>query len=302
MKIKQKKEKPGFFKRSKRRVTIKVGTHKKVTLLLWLLLIGSLSFGIYKNFTAIDHHTVHEKEIVEEKLLDTNRIESFVESFAKEYYAWQQDQKELDNRSKQLENYLTEDLQQLNAEMIRSDIPTASVVRDVQIWQVAAIDDETYDVLFSVTQQLTENKKNTAVSSTYTVSVHVDSNGNMVIVKNPTVNSQPQKSTYKPKQAENDGSVDAATTDEITEFLETFYKLYPSATEQELAYYIRDNALSAINKDYVFVELVDPVYAKTDESIRVILTVKYLDKETNATQLSQFDLTLVKQGNWQIVK
>ena len=41
---------------------MKVGTHKKTVIALWLVLIASVSFGVYKNFTAIDMHTVHEKK------------------------------------------------------------------------------------------------------------------------------------------------------------------------------------------------------------------------------------------------
>lgn len=39
------------------------------------------------------------------------------------------------------------------------------------------------------------------------------------------------KSKYAPKKVESDGTVDTATTEEITEFLETFFTLYPKATE-----------------------------------------------------------------------
>lgn len=42
--------------------TVKVGTHKKTVIALWVVLIASVSFGVYKNFTAIDQHTTHEKK------------------------------------------------------------------------------------------------------------------------------------------------------------------------------------------------------------------------------------------------
>ena len=45
---------------------------------LWAVLIVSVSFGVYKNFTAIDMHTVHEKETVQLRLNDTDGIENFV--------------------------------------------------------------------------------------------------------------------------------------------------------------------------------------------------------------------------------
>ena len=44
--------------------TVKVGTHKKTVIALWVVLIASVSFGAYKNFTAIDQHTTHEKETI----------------------------------------------------------------------------------------------------------------------------------------------------------------------------------------------------------------------------------------------
>ena len=79
-----------MFKKSKKQTenvkgkkvrTVKVGTHKKTVIALWVVLIASVSFGVYKNFTAIDQHTTHEKEIIELRLQDTNGIENFVKNF-----------------------------------------------------------------------------------------------------------------------------------------------------------------------------------------------------------------------------
>ena len=39
--------------------TVKVGIYKKTVIALWVVLIASVSFGVYKNFTAIDQHTTH---------------------------------------------------------------------------------------------------------------------------------------------------------------------------------------------------------------------------------------------------
>ena len=208
MKIKiERAEKQPKSNKQKKRPTINVGTHKKLTLVFWFLLISSVTFGIYKNFTAIDRHTVHEKEVIETKIVDTNRIESFVTAFAIDYYTWQQDQAAIDRRNEQLKSYLTEELQQLNLEMVRSDIPTSSTVQRVQIWSVIQSDDNEYDVLFSVDQQITEDKKKRTITSTYSVQVYMDKDGNLVITKNPTMDSQPPKSSYQPKPLESDGTV-----------------------------------------------------------------------------------------------
>lgn len=302
MKIKiERKEKPQKAKKQKKAPTIKVGTHKKLTIALWVLLIGSVSFGVYKNFTAIDRHTIHEKEIIEQRIVDTNNVESFVETFANEYFSWQQSQDSIDSRNERLKEYFTEELQQLNAEMVRVDIPTSSVVRNVQIWRVSQSSENDFEVIFSVGQQLTEGEEKTNIVSTYNVLVHVDKAGNMVVTKNPTMDSQPQKSSYEPKQIESDGTVDAEKSEEITSFLETFFKLYPSANEKELAYYASNHALPVVQKNYVFAELVNPVYTMNDNQVNVIVTVKYLDRETKTIQLSQYELTLEKKENWKII-
>lgn len=73
----KKKEKP--IKEKKIR-TMKVGTHKKSVIALWVVLIASVSFGVYKNFTAIDQHTMHEIETIQLRLNDTNGIENFVKT------------------------------------------------------------------------------------------------------------------------------------------------------------------------------------------------------------------------------
>ena len=83
----KKKEKTEKAPKNKKVRTMKVGTHKKSVLLLWAVLLASTSFGVYKNFTAIDTHTVHEKEIIQLRLNDTNGIENFVKNFAKAYYS-----------------------------------------------------------------------------------------------------------------------------------------------------------------------------------------------------------------------
>lgn len=56
----------------------------------------------------------------------------------------------------------------------------------------------------------------------------------MVIVQNPTLAPAIEKSDYEPKTPEADASVDADTVNDATAFLETFFKLYPTATEKNL--------------------------------------------------------------------
>lgn len=101
--------------------TVKVGTHKKTVIALWVVLVASVSFGVYKNFTAIDQHTTHEKEIIELRLQDTNGIENFVKNFAKSYYTWDNSKEAIEARTQAISGYLTKELQDLNVDTIRTD-------------------------------------------------------------------------------------------------------------------------------------------------------------------------------------
>ena len=250
----------------------------------------------------IDMHTVHEKEVIEQRIVDTNKIENFVKAFAKSYYSWSNTQESIEKRTAAINQYLTKSLQDLNVDTVRMDIPTSSTVTDVKIWEVEAAGMNDFTVVYSVDQTVTEGETTIGYTSAYMVVVHVDGDGNLVITQNPTISSIPTKSGYEPKTKESDGTVDAATTEEVTEFLETFFKLYPTATEKELAYYVSGNVLEPVNCEYVFSELVNPIFTQDGEQVKVSVSVKYLDQRTKATQISQFDLTLEKDSNWKIVK
>lgn len=279
-----------------------LGPRKKSVIILWIVLIGSLAFGVYKNFTAIDRHTIHEKKIIETKIVDTNAIESFTKNFVKDYYTWQNEKDSIEQRTEKINDYLTEELQALNTDTVRADIPTSSSVSDINIWLVSQENENTYAVVYSVEQKVTEDKNSEWIRSTYRTLLHQDNVGNLVITQNPTLWSIPKKSDYEPQQPESNGTVDSNTVQEVTEFLETFFAFYPTATDKELAYYVQNNALPPIGKDYLFSELVNPVFQTVDHQIKVWVTVKYLDETTKAMHFPQYELTLEKDTNWRIIK
>ena len=302
MRWKKKKQTENIKETKEKKVkTLKVGTHKKSVIALWAVLIVSVSFGVYKNFTAIDMHTVHEKETVQLRLNDTNGIENFVKNFCKTYYTWNNNKETLEKRTASINGYLTEELQVLNADTIRTDIPTSSTVSDVLIWSVEQSGNDEYEVLYEVIQNIKEGDQTRSVRSSYMVTVHVDTKGNMIIVQNPTLAPMMETSDYEPKAVENDSQVEADTVSDVTAFLETFFKLYPTATEKELAYYVSGNVLEPIGRDYLYSELVNPVFTKDGDNVKVKVDVKFLDNQTKATQVSQYELVLHKDSNWKIV-
>lgn len=209
--------KKNIIAKSKPRVLL-IGTRRPLVIMLWALFICAFAFAVYKNFTAMDMHTVHETTVVQEEVTDTNAIESFVTNFAKVYYSWEQSAASIEQRTENLEYYLTDELQALSADTVRSDVPVSSVVQDVQIWSVEQTEDKVYKVVYSVSQKVVNGEDSSLVTSVYAVSVYVDDVGDLVIIQNPTITGKPAKSDYAPKAAEPDGTVSAQETDEITDF------------------------------------------------------------------------------------
>ena len=267
-------------KQKKPRV-LSIGTRRPVVIALWALLICAFAFAVYKDFTAVDTHTVHETTVVQEEVTDTNAIESFVTNFAKVYYSWEQSADSIERRTENLKYYLTDELQALTADTVRSDVPTASTVQDVQIWSVEEIGDKVYKIVYSVSQNVINGEESSVITSVCEVSMYVDDTGDMVIIQSPTITGKPQKSGYVPKAAEPNGTVSAQESTEITEFLTTFFTLYPAATEQELSYYVSDGVLPVIgNESYVFAGLMNPVFSKSGDTVTADVAVTLYLKST----------------------
>ena len=232
-------------------------SRKPAVIVLWLLFICGFVFAVYKNFTAIDTHTVHEKEIVERRVEDTSGVEAFVRNFAKTYYSWSSNKDSVAQRTDALTGYLTEDLQRLTTDTVKSDVAVSSSVQDVQIWSVEQSGGENdFAVVFTVAQTISDGKKKDTVSSVYKTAVHKDENGDMVITQAPTITGKPAKSAYTPKAAEPDGTISAAESEDIADFLITFFTLYPTATEKELSYYVSGDSMPSVKcVDYTFSQL-----------------------------------------------
>ena len=74
---------------------------------------------------------------------------------------------------------------------------------------------------------------------------------------------------------------------------------------EELPDYLLDDldsfVLAPVSGDYVFSELVNPVFTKDGDNLKVSVPVKYLDNKSKMTQISQYELVLHKDNNWKIV-
>lgn len=282
-----------------------IGLRKKTTSILWVFLFGSLLFGVYKNFTAIDQHTIHEEKIVKTKINDTNLISSYVKDFVQVFYSWEPTKEGLESRTERLKKYLPEDLQQLNQEMIRTDIPTKSFVKGIKIWNIKQLNANDYSVMYSVIQEIEESNgeetQKKDVESAFSVQVKTDGDSKLVIRSNPVMASLPEKLVAESKPLQDDMTVTQKTKDEIQVFLNTFFKVYPTAKKTELLYYVTNENIKEINKGYVFSEIKQINYFKAIDGEKVKVVAVYLDRDTKAVMPFTYSLSLKKtEKNWVI--
>ena len=79
-----------------------------------------------------------------------------------------------------------------------------------------------------------------------------------------------------------------------------YYGMIFRAT-QSVELFCAYNVIEPIGRDYLYSELVNPVFTKDGDNVKVKVAVKFLDNQTKATQVSQYELVLQKDSNWKIV-
>ena len=60
----------------------------------------------------------------------------------------------IEARTQAISGYLTKELQDLNVDTIRTDIPTSSTVTDVIVWSIEQLGTDTFSATYEVDQQI----------------------------------------------------------------------------------------------------------------------------------------------------
>lgn len=263
----------------------------------WGLLAVSFAFAVYKNFTAIDRETVYEKKTVVERVENYSGIESFTENFARLYFSYSTDSEEQMKWKSELEDYMQKPLLDMNAGS-RELLNTVTVSK-VQLWSVKPLTESNTD--FRVIYTVTQETKNIEETSAWMMDVHTE-NGSYVVTKNPAVTNMPGKSGYETERLKASDSLETEDREKIQEFLNTFYKIYPKATEKELVYYVKDKSVKPIGKDYKLESIDNLTIQKTGKGeYTVSCSVKYLDNILGMSVLNQYELQLASQEDGELI-
>lgn len=271
----------------------------------WCVLLVSLAFAVYKNFTAVNTVTIHEKETVVEKVENYSGIESFTSNFVRTYFTYSTDSKVQASRKERLASYMQESLVEAN----QGDTYAVGNIKvtGVQIWSVEPLNEENQDfrVLFTVSLQREVEEsgetKNISERTAFSVNIHTES-GEYVVTKNPTVTHIPEKSGYEEEYLKPSELLEAKDRETVETFLNTFFRVYPGASEKELAYYVKDADVKPIGKDYELLSIDNLAIQKVGEQkYSVECYVSYMDNLIGVGVMNQYQLSLAAQEDGELI-
>lgn len=283
----------------KEQKTLVMGLHRKRNVFLWCLLLCSLSFAVYKNFTAVDVRTIEKTTVEKQTIVDYAGIDLFVEDFAKAYHTFGADTQANQIRSGELLKYMAEDkIQLMNANLEQTQ--SVSTVDSVTVYAVEPTEKEHfYDVSYFVNLTVNEQK----IVEHYKVRVYKDHN-HYLVTGLPQITKGMDKANYKPKEEVNSVDLKGGEKEEVEDFLETFFKIYPSADKSELLRYAKKGVLEPIvGTEYVFSSLEDVKYLKQNgKQVELLATVRFVNSKTNQALTSEYDFLLERASTgYQIV-
>ena len=147
--------------------------------------------------------------------------------------------------------------------MVRADIPTSSKVNSVKILNVEK-KSKWFVVSFLVDQEIVEEKK-LYKKKQHTEFLFLKIDLNCIVTSLPTMISKPVKANYKTKQFTDDSMIKEKNKEEIEEFLEVLFKLYPTASKKRTRILCKKDVLEPIYKNLKFVEISSINYQKKDK-------------------------------------
>ncbi len=59
--------------------------------------------------------------------------------------------------------------------------------------------------------------------------------------------------------------------------------------------------LEPVARDYLYSEMLNTEFTKDGDNLKVKVSEKFIDNQTKATLVSQYELVLHKDSNWKIV-
>lgn len=275
---------------------------------------------------AADEQPVKEERRLENPAASVG-AQSFAESFAGEYFQWENSDEAIKERAERLKPYLANDLDEqagLSFEGMEQD----SELTETQVWNVEEQTNDTAIITLRVKhtlkkttppdakaieaakkakKPLPEAKTEKSEPFEKFLAVPVKSDGESYAVhKVPYFVPPAKKTEINADNAINDeGNIqDSKLKSEVTQGLNTFFKVYTTGSEEELSYYTKNDEIKPMTGIIVFKELKDAVVKQGDASneYRVHATAVFEEGQSKAKVTYPYEFVLVKEEDRLFVK
>lgn len=231
-------------------------------------------------------------------------VGSFADNLACEYFLWSNDPKALEARKKRLAPYLIDGMDPKAGLGIEGLASSSKLIKS-QVWKIEETGTNQAKVTLRVQYNLTENGK-TSYRINYFV-VPVASDGQSFVVYDiPYFVPVPKKPAIQldPKKPSADLIHDSTLTPAISNFLDSFFKVYATGKPEEITYFTKIEPIQGLQGtlDYMTVKKVEVYPTPQSDVYDVHTQVTFTDKGMKTKFHYPFVLKIQKENErWFVI-
>ncbi|MGD7050774.1 conjugal transfer protein [Rossellomorea marisflavi] len=270
-----------------------------------------------------------EKESKERNFALSQGAQTFSVNFVKEYFNWENDDEKKLDRADRLSSYIASGLDE-QAGLSYEGMEWSSKMKDAQVWNVESTGADSALVTVRVSQVLTKvtppdkeavekakkDKKDPPEPKVETTGPHekfinipVKTDGKSFVVHQiPYFVASPKKPDIKADSVvDEEGKEkveDSTIREEATSFLNTFFKVYTTGTQEELSYYVDKNSIQSMHGIMTFKEIQNLIVKKGQQKndYEVSATIIFTENGSKGQVVYPYHLTVTKKGDRWLVK
>lgn len=256
------------------------------------------------------------EEVLEEKenFATSPAASTYANKFLKEYFTW--DIGDSEGRQKRLAPFLMPDIDKTAGLYIEKETKS-SKFHSSELWKVEETGENTSLITFKVLHTLhyVEEKKvkkktvkNEVSKGPYEkwIQVTIITDGtNFKVNGLPVITSKPADPIFDNEKKESKKLKEASGTvkEEVTAFLPTFFKQYTGGEIEQLNYLTEDDFLKPLDGVISFVELREVKVQESKGEYIVTVSALFMDTNTKALMLQNYEMVLIqKDGRWLVKK
>jgi hypothetical protein len=292
------------------------------TLVLFLSLVAIIRVG-KANGDPSAKKTLQSQPIEKDNVAVREGAQSFAQNFALDYFDWQNTDEGKKKRLDRLEPYLAKGVDP-QAGLGFEGMEWNSSLAKSQVWNVEETGKDSANITLHLQQtlkkavavepdgedtskktdpkKLVQKEETTALSEKYWV-VPVKAVGESFVVSNvPYYVAAPKKADWVvPSFDLEEGQIKSKKMQEdVTAFLNTFFKVYSTGTQDELSYYSKGHSIQTMNGILTFQRVKGAIIKKgdSDHDYVVLTTAVFQENQSKAQVIYPYEIHVVKEDRW----